>query len=79
MAVVAVDFTHFHRTHVAGDQIPDLDPLVIAAPHLFVQPDPDPDVEVEVEPVRIRGPLVNPEPVEPPEPVDPPAPKSRKR
>lgn len=57
MAVVVVDFTHFDRTFTAGDVLDDTDPLVVAAPHLFVQPDPplisEPDPEL-----RIRGPLV---------------------
>ena len=57
MATVAHNFTHFDRTHNKGDEIPDDDPLVTGAPHLFVQP-PEPDPEPEPkEPVRHRGPL----------------------
>ena len=35
MAVVAVPFTHFDLTCAPGDVIPDDDPLVAIAPHLF--------------------------------------------
>lgn len=48
MAVVAVSFTHYERSHKAGDVVDDDDPLVAGAPHLFVQPDPE-DVEPVVE------------------------------
>lgn len=54
---VAHDFIHFDRSHKAGDEIPDDDPLVTGAPHLFVQPDPELDPEPDPE-IRIRGPLV---------------------
>lgn len=59
MATVAVDFIHFDREHKAGDEIPDDDPLVAGAPHLFVQPDPEPEPEPDPD-ARIRGPLVDP-------------------
>lgn len=51
MAVVAVDFVHFDREHHRGDVIPDDDPLVELAPHLFIQlvePEQEPS-----EPVRL--------------------------
>lgn len=37
MATVAVPFTHFDLTCKKGDEIPDDDPLVDLAPHLFEQ------------------------------------------
>ena len=45
MATVARDFTHFDRSFAKGDEVPDDDPLVTGAPHLFVQPDPEPGAE----------------------------------
>lgn len=61
MAIVAVDFTHFDRSHKKGDVLDDDDlghgELIKGAPHLFVQPTPLP--ETEPHPVRIRGPLVD--------------------
>lgn len=38
MAIVAHNFTHFDLTCKKGDEIPDDDPLVALAPHLFEQP-----------------------------------------
>ena len=38
MATVARDFTHFDRSFAKGDEIPDDDPLVDGAPHLFEAP-----------------------------------------
>lgn len=43
MAIVAHAFTHFDLTCKKGDEIPDDDPLVALAPHLFEQPDPKQD------------------------------------
>ena len=46
MAVVAVGFTHFDRVFAAGDIVPDSDPLVLDAPHLFDAPQVLPPVEI---------------------------------
>ena len=64
MATVAHAFIHFDRTFHKGDEVPDDDPLVALAPHLFEQPDPEP--EHKPRHTRIRGPLVEPD--EKPEP-----------
>ena len=64
MATVAIAFTHFDRSFAKGDEVPDDDPLVAGASHLFVQPDPEPEPAHRER--RIR-------------PPQPETPKSRKR
>lgn len=38
--IAAVNFIHFDREYHKGDEVPDDDPLVALAPHLFADPKP---------------------------------------
>ena len=40
MATVAIAFTHFDRSFAKGDEVPDDDPLVAGASHLYEAPAP---------------------------------------
>jgi len=66
MAVVAVSFEHLGRSFTVGDVLPDDDPLVELAPHLFEHPPLE--ISDPVEPARVRGPVVDWPPI-PPKPT----------